>query len=241
MAGAGARGYDGGMTTAEPLPTAPSVPSDRAVAATPAGRPGHSPLRPSFSAPGRAFGAVAPPFLRFMKPLHFVPTLTVVLGMSALAAAGCVRDDSKSGDARSPGGSTAPAPNAAVVAGSNAPAATAAATGAAVADVRWADLETLTFEQRAQFLAGVRQLEAMVDRQIAQLAAKRAAMMGSAQAKDWDFAMKEMNDSRTYLRSMGEEAGKATAETWDQQKAKVGEAWVRTQTAHDKVKSSTTG
>lgn len=241
MAGGCVRGYRERMTTALPAPNSPAGGPDPIVTPAPAGRHGYPPLRPSFALPRQAFSAVTPPFLRFMKPLHFVPTLTVVLGMSALAAAGCVREDPKSGDARSPGGSSAPAPNAAVLAGSAVPAAGGVAPGAPVAEVRWADLETLTFEQRAQFMTGVRQMEAMVDRQITQLAAKRAAMMGSAQARDWDFAMKEMNDSRTYLRSMGEEAAKATAETWDQQKAKVGEAWVRTQTAHDKVKSSTTG
>ena len=49
-----------------------------------------------------------------------------------------------------------------------------------------------------------------------------------------------MADSRTYLKSMGQELGKATAETWAQQREKVGQAWVRTQEAYAKVRSSTT-
>jgi len=53
--------------------------------------------------------------------------------------------------------------------------------------------------------------------------------------------MKEMGDARSALKSMGEELSKATPETWDQEKDKVGQAWVRTQEAYDKVKSSTTG
>jgi hypothetical protein len=39
---------------------------------------------------------------------------------------------------------------------------------------------------------------------------------------------------------MAEEVSTATDETWAQEKAKVGQAWVRTQAAYDKVKSSTT-
>ncbi len=40
---------------------------------------------------------------------------------------------------------------------------------------------------------------------------------------------------------MGDAMVKADAATWDQQKAKVGLAWERTQDAYGKVKSSTTG
>ncbi len=240
MAGGGGVAYRARMTTVLPVSSTPSVRPDPAAGPAVTGRHGCSPLRTSFVLPREAFAPGVPPVLRFLKPLRFVPTLSIILGMSALAAAGCVRENPKTGDARPPSGEAAPTPTATVAAGSGASAAGVAGTGAVVADVRWADLELLTFEQRAQFMAGVQQLEAKVDRQIAQLAAKRAAMMGSAQARDWDFALKEMNDSRSYLRSMGEEAGKATAQTWDQQRAKVGEAWVRTQTAHDKVKSSTT-
>lgn len=109
-----------------------------------------------------------------------------------------------------------------------------------VASVTWSDMETLTFENRARFMAGLKQMEAKVDAQIAELAAKRAAMTGTAATKDWDFAMKEMNDSRTYLKSVGEEAAKATAQTWDQQKAKVGQAATRAQAAYEKVKLATT-
>ena len=52
--------------------------------------------------------------------------------------------------------------------------------------------------------------------------------------------MKEMADARAYLKSTGEEANKATPETWLQAKEKVGQAWTRTQEAYDKVKASTT-
>lgn len=105
---------------------------------------------------------------------------------------------------------------------------------------RWADIKDHTFAQRESFFVGLRYLEARVDAQIAELAAKRAIMNGKTDTKDWDFAMKEMSDARTYLKSMGEELSKATPESWSQQKDKVGQAWVRTQTAYANVKASTT-
>ena len=105
---------------------------------------------------------------------------------------------------------------------------------------RWIDLKDHTYDSRAQFFAGLKQLEARVDRQIAELTAKRAAMPSTANTKDWDFTMKEMVNSRSYLKSMGEVLAKATPETWNQEKDKVGLAWVRTQEAYAKVKASTT-
>ena len=65
-------------------------------------------------------------------------------------------------------------------------------------------------------------------------------MTSAANTKDWDFAMKEMIDARLYLKSTGEVLAKAMPETWNQEKDKVGQAWVRTQEAYAKVKSSTT-
>lgn len=53
--------------------------------------------------------------------------------------------------------------------------------------------------------------------------------------------MKEMGDSRSYLRSMREELVEADATTREQQRAKVGLAWARTQVAHGKGQGSVTG
>ncbi len=65
-------------------------------------------------------------------------------------------------------------------------------------------------------------------------------MSGTTRTQEWDFAMKEMENSRSYFKSVGEELSKATPETWDQRKDKVGRAWVRAQEAYGKVKDSTT-
>jgi len=104
----------------------------------------------------------------------------------------------------------------------------------------WADIKDDTFDQRAHFIAGTKQLEAKVNAQVAELVAKRATMKGSTRTEEWDFAMKEMENSRTYLKSVSEELSKATRPTWDQWKDKIGQAWLRTQEAYGKVKASTT-
>lgn len=104
----------------------------------------------------------------------------------------------------------------------------------------WTDIKDYTYDQRARFFPGFQLMEARVDAQLAELTARRAAMNSTVNTKDWDFAMKEMVDARSYLKSTGEVLGKATPETWQQEKEKVGQAWVRTQEAYRKVKSSTT-
>ncbi len=113
-------------------------------------------------------------------------------------------------------------------------------TSPARASVQWFDIKDCTYDTRAQFFAGFKRLEARVDDQISALAAKRATMNSSVDTKDWDFAMKEMVDSRSYLKSMGEELVRASPETWSQQKDKVALAWARTQDAYGRVKSRTT-
>jgi len=106
---------------------------------------------------------------------------------------------------------------------------------------KWSDIKDIAYDQRAQFFAGLKIVEAAVDAQIAELTAQRAAMTSKTDTKEWDFAMKEMIESRAYLKSTGETLVDATPETWAQARDKVGLAWERTQSAYSKVKSSTTG
>jgi len=120
------------------------------------------------------------------------------------------------------------------------PPAAGAAVGPTAASARWSDIKDCTYDTRALFFAGLKQLEARVDGQLGELTARRAAMTSTTDTKNWDFAMKEMGDARSSLKSVGDELRKATVETWTQQKDAVGLAWERTQAAYDKVKSSTT-
>lgn len=113
-------------------------------------------------------------------------------------------------------------------------------TRAAVGSVNWIDIKDSTYDMRVSFFSGIKALEAKVDNQISELSAKRAAMTSDVNTKDWDFAMKEMGDARSFLKSVCAEMSKASADTWTEQKDAVGRAWLRTQAAYDKVKSSTT-
>jgi hypothetical protein len=105
---------------------------------------------------------------------------------------------------------------------------------------RWGDIKNITFDERTRFATGLQRLEARVDEQISELTARRSAMTATDYTKDWDFAMKILVNARSYLRGMGEEAAKSTPENWDQSKDRVGRAWVQTQEAYAKVKTSTT-
>ena len=103
----------------------------------------------------------------------------------------------------------------------------------------WTAIKNDGYEQRAHFAAGVERLSARLDREISLLKAKRAGM--TKDTDDWDFAMKEVNDSRSYLTSSMRELAKATTpETWNAAKDKVGDAWKRAQAAVDKMNGTIT-
>jgi hypothetical protein len=108
------------------------------------------------------------------------------------------------------------------------------------ASASWVAIKDFTYDQRASFFSGAASLQGLLASQVAELKGKRASMPSTVETKDWDFAMKEMNDSQAYLNSMIDEAGHATPDTWDQEKEKVDEAWQRAQAAFDKVKVTTT-
>jgi hypothetical protein len=108
------------------------------------------------------------------------------------------------------------------------------------ASASWVAIKDFTYDQRADFISGAGRLQAMLSSQIAELNAKRASMPSTVDTKDWDFAMKEMNVSQNYLKSMIDEAARATPETWAEEKDKVDQAWQRAQEAFDKVKTTTT-
>ncbi len=118
--------------------------------------------------------------------------------------------------------------------------AAASAAAAAAASARWSDIKDHSYEKRSDYFAGLKRLEAKLVAQIRELVAKRATMTGITDTREWDFAMKELESAQSYLKSVGAEAAKASRETWDQAKDRVGRAWVSTQDAYGKVKSSTT-
>ena len=125
----------------------------------------------------------------------------------------------------------APAPEARTVAALPQPVAVAATAS-------WESLADLTYDQRAEFIAGILRLENQLDGQIGALAAKRATM--TTDTKDWDFAMGGLTEARSYLQSMATEVGAATPDTWSEEKEKAHQAWLKAQDAYDKVRTSTT-
>jgi hypothetical protein len=108
------------------------------------------------------------------------------------------------------------------------------------AAAQWTAIKDYNFDQRALFQAGASGLIAAFDGQVAELRAKRATLAATVDTKDWDFAMSNLVDSQSYLKSMVTEAGQATPDTWDQEKEKVNQAWQKAQDAFEKVKTTTT-
>jgi hypothetical protein len=103
----------------------------------------------------------------------------------------------------------------------------------------WGNIREYTYEQRAEFLAGLNLMAARLDDGIRRLNAKRAGMT-DADAQDWDFAMKELNDARSDLQAKSSAIEKATDSTWDDAKAAVALAWERARNAFVSVEHSTT-
>jgi hypothetical protein len=117
----------------------------------------------------------------------------------------------------------------------------APAVDAIAADsARWTEIKDIPYDAKPTFFVGFKRLETRLDEQIGELTVRRAAMKSIANTKDWDFAMKELGNARSYLKGTGEVLGKATSDTWAQEKEKVGLAWVRAQAAVAKVRGSTT-
>lgn len=165
--------------------------------------------------------------------LHFALRVAVLF-----VCAGCVRKEQPSPPTvtQNPPASAEPARSLSAAQ----TAATKVATDAGAALVAsWEGIKDYTYEKRADFSAGLGRMAAGLDDQIRALKAKRATM-ADGPAKDWDFAMKELDDARADLRFKLSELGKATSETWTEAKEKAAQAWKRTQDAAAKVKSSTT-
>jgi hypothetical protein len=107
------------------------------------------------------------------------------------------------------------------------------------ADQAWSYLKDNTYDQRDQFLSGVNRLSARLDDQIRALRAKRAGM--SKDTTDWDFAMKDVDESRSLLTSrITELKATNTPETWLSARDNIGDAWKRSEDAVDKMHTTVT-
>ena len=109
-----------------------------------------------------------------------------------------------------------------------------------VDSVRWNEIKDQAYSSRAQFIAALKQMEQRVGDQLGELKMKRAALKGSSGDQNSELAIKELGYARSYLKYMVEEMNKATPDNWNQQKAKIGQAWVRTQEFYTMGKSGLT-
>lgn len=175
-----------------------------------------------------------------MKANRFTNLIIAAFGLAAFSTAGCAEKEKISEAPLPPAKDVAKTTTTTAVPEPATTVKVAITASPEVASANWTDIKNCTYDMRGQFFAGLKLLKAKVDDQINELTAKRATMKGATETQDWDFAMKEMVDARSALKSIAEDLSKATPETWDQGKDKVGQAWVRTQDAYGKVKSSTT-
>jgi hypothetical protein len=106
-------------------------------------------------------------------------------------------------------------------------------------DHLWSDIKADTYDQRDHTEKGADRMIAKLDQQIRELKAKRAAM--TTDTKDWDLAMKEVDDSRVLLVGTTSDLKAATTpETWIDARDKLGAAWKRSQLAVDNMNSTRT-
>jgi hypothetical protein len=163
-----------------------------------------------------------------------LPALGAILGVSILLASGC--SSKEKAEAKAAALPPAVQPTAVPVVRPGAPLPPPSLIDASAA---WDSISGLGFDQKASFVAGVAQMESLLDSQIAALKAKRATM--TTGTTDWDLAWGPLNDARNYLHSMGAEASNVTAsDAWDQEKERVHQAWVKAEDAYDRVRTSTT-
>jgi hypothetical protein len=185
-----------------------------------------------------------------MKTLRNTRLAVVASGIAALLILGCSRTQtavpaaSVSQPTPAPAVVVVPAPAPVAppaVVPVNTPAVLVAPASAIAPDTgsaTWADMENLTFDQRAAFTADLTDLVRKLDGQISALNSKRSTM--TTNTGDWDFAMKEVNAARSYLVGLETEVATASPDTWGEEKDRVGGAWRRAQDACDKVRMSTT-
>lgn len=103
---------------------------------------------------------------------------------------------------------------------------------------QWIDIKNFTVDQRKEFFVGLEKLETIVNRQINELTARRAATKVPAERNELDLVIQNMDSARFFLAAMGELLVKSTPQTWEKQKLKVGLAWVKTQEAYAKANAN---
>lgn len=106
------------------------------------------------------------------------------------------------------------------------------------APANWHVLAVLTYDQRLQFYGGFPFVLAAVDKQIADLAAKRSPLRSILEKLTWNPAMKELRAARENFNNAGSKMSATDMHDWDEKMQLAGEAWQRTQDAVKKVRAT---
>lgn len=103
----------------------------------------------------------------------------------------------------------------------------------------WQNIQYFTYEKRQDFTAVFSRMVSKLDVDIRALNEKRATMKNDT--RDWDFAMKELNNARADVQSKLTDLSKVTtAEAWVEARDRLGVAWDRAGAAVQTVRTSTT-
>jgi hypothetical protein len=94
----------------------------------------------------------------------------------------------------------------------------------------WERIRDYTFENRTEFMAGLKEIQAQMEKSVEALKARRTTFTGDPGA--WDSEMKRLDDARIYLDSMASALAKATTVNWIARRDDVARAWDRLQGAY---------
>lgn len=145
---------------------------------------------------------------------HPSTLVSVVLGLSTLAFAGCSKQDRAD--------ATATIKEA------------ARDTKEAVADA-WGEVKNFTYEKRDDFNAKARSLAAQAEVQMSELRANYSEAQATASRK---AAMEELKNSEADYKAKLDALGHATADTWEAAKNNVILAWDKLQASYRKARAS---
>lgn len=95
----------------------------------------------------------------------------------------------------------------------------------------WASIKDATYEERADFRDRVDHLSDVMDRRMDELVAKAGNASGEAREK-WNQGVTEFEAARADLDQRLESFKDTSAETWDEAREGVADAWERVQNAY---------
>lgn len=115
------------------------------------------------------------------------------------------------------------------------PAPPATTTPSPLVETKWSDIKDLGYDDRADVMAGLTRLQDKLDKQVANLKARRAALTTTDDPDKWNAAMEVLGTARTRLMSAIIDLGKATPQNWEQRHDRVADALVNVEDAYKKA------